>query len=309
MSAAPQKCVLITGASGLIGSALLPLLRSRGYEPVRLVRTRAAVAEDARFWDPAAGVIELRPEDRYEAVIHLAGENLGDKRLTAKRKQKVWSSRMNSTTLLSETLAKTETKPRVLISASAMGIYGDRGDEILTEASAPGSGFLAELCQTWEAAADPARRAGLRVVHPRMGLILTAAGGALRKMLPAFKFGVGGPLGSGTQWSSWITREDMVRLLLHIIEHEEISGPVNAATPHPARQKEFARVLGKVLHRPALLPVPRLALELLFGRELTATLLGSQRLDPVKAESSSFTFLHPGLREGLHWATLDRKTQ
>ncbi len=309
MSPAPRKCVLISGASGLIGSALLPLLRSGGYEPLRLVRSRAAVAEDARFWDPAAGVIELRSSDRYDAVVHLAGENLGEKRLTEKRKRQIWNSRMNGTTLLAETIAKMEPKPRVLISASAMGIYGDRGDEMLTETSTPGSGFLADLCQAWEAAADPACRAGIRVVHPRMGFVLTAAGGALRKMLPAFKFGVGGPLGNGRQWTSWITREDLVRLFMHIIEHEEISGPVNAVTPQPVRQGEFARNLGKVLHRPALFPVPRIALELLFGKELTAILLGSQRLDPVKVEASVFTFLYPGLWDGLSWAVQDRKTR
>ncbi len=304
MRSTPRQ-VLVSGASGLIGSALLPLLRSRDYEPVRLVRSRAAMQENTRYWNPADGVIELSAADHFDAVIHLAGENLGAKRLTEKRKREIWSSRMAGTTLLAETLAKRDPKPRVLISASAMGIYGDRGDEMLTEASAPGVGFLAELCQAWEAAAEPARRAGIRVVHPRMGLVLSAAGGALKKMLPAFKLGVGGPLGNGRQWTSWITREDVVRLFLHIIEHEEITGPVNAATPHPVRQSEFARVLGKVLHRPALLPMPKIALELLFGSELTATLLGSQRLDPVKVESSGFDFEHPGLWEGLKWAVQD----
>ncbi len=298
--------ILITGASGLIGSALLPYLSANGYDVTRLVRSRATMKHDTRFWDPAQGVIELARTDDFDGVIHLAGANIGDRRLTEKRKREVWNSRVDGTTLLCNALLKLERKPRVLVCASAMGIYGDRGDEWLTEASAPGEGFLAELCTAWEQAAEPAQRAGIRVVHLRTAIVLSAAGGALKKMLPAFFFGLGGPLGNGEQWMSWITRADIVRLYLHSVETETLSGPVNAASNKPFRQRGFARALGRALHRPALIPVPRFALRAVFGTEMADSVLASTRLVPEQATRSGFDFQHAGLPEALSAALNDR---
>ena len=301
-----RRQILVSGASGFIGSALLPLLRTSSYDVVRLVRSRAAIIEDTRFWDPASGVIELPRTDLYEAVIHLAGVNIGERKLTQQRKREVWNSRTDGTTLLCEALTQLDSQPRVFVSASGMGIYGERGDERLTEASAPGEGFISDLVQAWEVAAEPARRAGIRVAHVRTSVVLSAAGGALRRMLLPFRLGVGGPLGSGKQWFSWITRDDLVRLYLHIVETPELSGPVNGAAPGVVRQREFAKTLGRELNRPALFPVPRSVLRIMFGKDLGDHLLESAHLVPEKALASGFVFHHPTLTEALPWVINDK---
>ena len=283
----------------MIGSALFPHLTEQGHRVVRLVRRAAAPGEDAAVWDPEAGKLETGALEGVEAVVHLAGENIGASRWTQKRKQRMRSSRIRSTRLLSESLAQLANPPRVLVSASAVGFYGSRGDEALTEDSPAGSGFLSQVCQEWEAATEAARQRGIRVVNLRIGMVLSAKGGALPAMLPAFRAGVGGKLGNGRQFVSWITIDDLTRAISHAIATESLSGPVNAVSPNPVRNVEMTKALGKVLRRPTFLSMPASVVRLIFGEMADALLLSGQRVVPGKLLASGFTFQFPDFETSL----------
>ena len=294
-----DRQLIVSGAGGLIGSALIPQLERSGYRVTRLTR-RATGAGDIS-WDPAGGRLDLRRAGPIHGVIHLAGENVGQ-RWTASRRKEIRESRTRGTALVSAALARLESKPRVLISASAIGIYGNRGEELLTEQSPPGKPereFLVDVCLAWESAADPARAAGVRVVHPRMGVVLSRRGGALKKLLLPFTLGAGGPQGQGTQWMSWLAIDDVVAAVIHLLDRSRLEGPVNLTSPEPVRNREFARELGQVLRRPALLPVPAAALKLAFGEMAEDTILGSARVHPAQLLRDGFRFLYPALAPAL----------
>lgn len=289
--------VLISGASGFIGFALAARLEAAGREVIVLSR-RARRPQDA-VWDPSAGRIDARRIEGVDAVVHLAGEPLAAGRWTPARKRIMRASRVDGTMLLARTLAEFTHRPRVLVSVSAIGIYGNRGEEVLEDASPPGSDFLSELAVAWEAAAQPAEAAGIRVVHPRLGLVLGPNGGALEALLPTARLGFGGPLGSGRQWWSWITLDDAVSVLALAIDDDRMRGAVNVVTPAPVRQKEFAQALGRALGRPAFLPAPAFALSLLLGEMAEAMLLASQRVKPARLEAAGFRFRDPELEPAL----------
>ena len=290
----------ITGASGLIGTALATHLRERGDEAVPFVRRAPAAGEIG--WDPAKRRLDPGDLAGLDAVVNLAGAGIGDHRWTDEYRDQLIESRTASTTLLAEsmaTAARTGRGPTTLVSASAVGYYGNRGDELLTESSAPGAGFLAEICTAWEAAAEPARGAGLRVATIRTGIVLSATGGALPKMLPLFKLGLGGPFGNGRQWMSWISIDDEVAAIEYLLDNP-ISGPFNLVAPHPVTNKEFASTLGSVLKRPSLLPAPAFAPRLLLGQaRADALLFDGQRAEPTALLSNRFEFQHPTLEAAL----------
>ncbi len=287
----------MSGATGLIGGKLLPALERVGWAPERLTR-HEPVGSDIQ-WDPAKGTIDAARLDGAEAVIHLAGENIGAKRWSAQRKARIRDSRLKGTTLLATTLAGLARKPRVLLSVSAIGIYGDRGDERLDESSPAGEDFLAEVGELWEASADPARKAGIRVVHPRLGIVLSADGGALERMLLPANLFLGGQLGSGRQWWSWVHMDDVVGAMLHLMDAPQVSGPVNVVAPTPVRNAEFMQRLRDVLHRPAPLPTPAFALRLLLGEMADALLLSSQRVSSARLVASGYRFRYPELGAAL----------
>ena len=296
--------VAITGASGFIGSALAASLRASGDEVVRFVR-RAAGAPDEASWDPAAGTIDQPALQGVDAVVHLAGEGIGERRWSAAQKQRILSSRVDGTRLIASTLAAMHERngaAPVLVNASAVGYYGLRGDEVLTEESPAGTGFLADVVKAWEAATQPASDAGVRVVRLRSGIVL-GRHGALGRMLPFFKLGIGGPLGSGRQWWPWIALDDVIGLIRHAIATPSLSGPMNVTSPNPARNKDVARALGRVLRRPAVVPVPAFALSLLMGRELThEVILAGQRAVPEVALANGYRFVHSELEPALRAA-------
>jgi len=280
--------VAVTGASGFLGRALVEGLTARGDSVLRLVRRPPGPGEVA--WDPEGGTLDAAALEGCDAVVHLAGEGIADGRWSAARKARIRDSRVLGTRLLAGALAACRQPPAVLVSGSAMGIYGDRGDELLTEASAPGTGFLAETGALWEAAAEPARQAGIRVVHPRFGMILHPGGGALARMLPPFRLGAGGPLGHGRQWISWLSLDDAVGIILFAIATPALSGACNAASPAPVTNAEFTRALGAAVHRPAVIPVPAVALRLMFGEMADQALLASQRLVPAALTAAGYPF-------------------
>ena len=288
--------VVVSGASGLIGAALVPSLRSRGHDVLRLVRREAAQADEIR-WDPAAGDLDVSLLQGVDAFVNLSGENLG-KRWTDARKRAILDSRVRSTELLARTAAALDPKPSVLVVASAVGVYGDRGDEIITEESRAGSGFLADVVRAWEAAADPAREAGIRVGHLRQGIVLSKDGGALKPMLLPFKLGVGGRVGSGKQWWSWIGLDDVVASYARVLEGD-LAGAINATAPNPATNEQFTKALGSALHRPTVLPVPGFAARALFGEMGDAMLLGGQRVLPARLVEAGFDFSAPTLDVAL----------
>jgi len=294
---------LVTGSTGLIGSALVQTLASRHYDVHRLVRSAPQPGRPEIRWDPGTGQIRSAELEGFEAVVHLAGENLAQGRWTETVKQRIRQSRVQSTRLLGETLARLRRRPRVLVSASAVGYYGDRGEELLDESSSPGSGFLADLCREWEAATEPAAAAGIRVVLMRTGIVLARHGGALRKMLPLFRLGLGGRLGSGRQYMSWITLHDQIEAIEYILINEAIAGPVNLVSPQPVNNREFTRALGRVLRRPTILPVPAMVLRLAFGQMADEALLASARVMPRRLSAAGYRFadpeLEPALREVL----------
>jgi hypothetical protein len=287
--------IAVTGASGLIGTALTAALRADGHVVRPLVRRPSDDAHAVR-WDPAAGTIDAAGLEGVEAVVHLAGVGIGDKRWTEARKAEIERSRTQGTDLLARTLAGLDAPPSVLLSGSAIGYYGNRGDEELTEASSPGDDFLAGLVQRWEAATAPAEAAGIRVVHLRTGIVLTARGGALGRLLPMLRLGIGGPLGSGRQWWSWISLDDEVGAIRHLMTAGDLSGPVNLVAPEPATNADVTKALGHALHRPALVPVPRFGPALLFGSEMNELVVfASQRIVGTKLAASGYAFAHPGL--------------
>ena len=291
--------VLLTGSSGLIGRALAEQFRRQSHSVIRLVRGAQAGSGDRRSWDPAAGRLDAVAFEGVDVVIHLAGENIAAGRWTSARKAVIRASRVAGTRLLCQTLARSAARPKTLISASAVGWYGDRGDEELDEQSGPGAGFLAELCRDWEAATGPAIEAGVRTVCFRTGVVLSAAGGALAKMLPLFRLGLGGQLGSGRQYMSWITLDDLVRAVAFLVDRPEIAGPVNLVGPNPATNRQFTKSLGRVLRRPTLLPAPGFALRWALGEMADALLLSSARVYPRRLQAAGFAFEHADLDAAL----------
>ena len=289
--------ILVTGATGLVGNALIPLLAGGGHEVARLVRS-APGPGDIR-WDPDAGVLEASALEGFDGVVHLAGENIASGRWNAARKRRIKESRVLGTRLLAERLAGLERPPRVLVSASAVGFYGDRGDEELTEESPAGSGFLSEVCREWEAATEAAAGKGIRVVHARLGVVLSQDGGALAKMLTPFKLGAGGIVGNGRQYVSWITLDDTAAALGHLLATETVSGPVNLVAPAPVTNREFTKTLGRVLRRPTVFPLPGFVARVMFGEMADALLLASTRVKPVNLLGSGYAFRHGSLEEGL----------
>jgi uncharacterized protein (TIGR01777 family) len=291
--------VLVTGAHGLIASALIPRLRADGHRVVRLVRGDPAGADDVR-WDPTTGTIDTAGMEGVEAVVHLAGAGIGDKKWTAARKELILESRTRGTDLLARTLAGLDRPPAVLLSGSAVGYYGNRGAEELTEASGPGDDFPARVCVAWEAATAPAEEAGIRVVHLRTGIVLAAHGGALQRMLLPFKLGLGGRIGSGEQYMSWIALDDHVGAVRHLLTDDSVRGAVNLTAPNPVTNAEFTRALGGALHRPTVLPTPLLPLKAVYGAELVEHLLvDGQRALPRALEQHGYQFAHAHLDDAL----------
>ncbi|HNR30910.1 MAG TPA: TIGR01777 family oxidoreductase [Candidatus Hydrogenedentes bacterium] len=291
--------ILVTGSTGLVGEAVVARLHARGDVPVRLVRGDGPFAETTAQWDPARGNIDVDGIEGLDAVVHLAGENIASGRWTAERKARIRESRVGGTRLLCEALAKTKQPPPVLISASAIGYYGDRGEELLDETSPPADDFLAEVCKAWEAATAPAVEAGIRVVHLRIGAVLSAKGGALARMVTPFKLGLGGVVGNGRQYMSWIAIDDLVTAIDHCIACDTLVGPVNAMAPNPVTNREFTKALGKVMRRPTLLPMPAFAVRLALGEMGIALLLTSTRATPKRLLDSDFVFRHPHIEGAL----------
>lgn len=290
--------VAITGASGLVGSALVTSLETRGHRVLRMVR-HASRGNDEAIWDPAEGIAEPERLNGLEAVVHLAGESIAAGRWTEARKRRIRDSRVVGTTTLCRALAALPEPPKVLVCASAIGYYGDRGDEILDESSPPGEGFLPEVCREWERGTDLAAAAGIRVVNARFGVILSRHGGALKSMLLPFRLGVGGRVGSGRQYWSWIALEDVISAIRHAIESAGVYGPVNFVSPHPATNAEFTKVLGSVLHRPTLFPMPASAARLALGEMADGLLLASARVIPRQLQETGFEFRFTDLAAAL----------
>ncbi len=293
----PMK-ILVTGATGLVGTEVVALLGSAGHEVFRLTRKPPKEANDLR-WNPDAGEIPKARLEGLDAVVHLAGENIAEARWSPEVKERIRKSRVQGTKLLCETLAQLQSPPKTLICASAIGFYGNRGDEVLTEASPPGTGFLPDLCREWEAAAEPARQKGIRVVHLRIGVVLSPKGGALAKMLTPFKLGLGGVIGNGRQYWSWIAVDDVAGAVLHALSHAEIAGPVNVVSPNPTTNYDFTKTLGGVLHRPTIFPMPAFAARLALGEMADDLLLGSNRVVPERLQQTGYPFRCPTLEFAL----------
>ena len=289
--------ILVTGANGLVGGTLVPFLTTGGHEVVRLTRGRKRAGGPT--WDPEKGTIDRAALEGFDAVVHLAGENISTGRWTTDKKARIHDSRVHGTRLLCEALASLERPPRVLVAASAIGFYGHRGRDVVDEDSAPGSGFLADVCREWEAATAPAAARGIRVVNLRIGVILSANGGALASLLTPFKLGAGGPVGSGKQYMSWIAIDDVADAILFAITNQSLSGPVNAVAPAPVANADFARTLGAVLSRPAIVPLPAFAVRLLFGEMGEELLLSSTRVEPHRLQAAGFTYRFPTLEPAL----------
>ena len=293
--------VLVSGSTGLIGEALVTELEAGGHRVVRLSRSSRG---GAVRWDPMRGEIEAERLTGIDAAVHLAGESIAGAnpvtgRWTSKRKARILESRTKGTRLLAETLARLPAPPRVLVSASAIGYYGDRGDEVLREESASGNSFLGEVCREWEAAADPARGAGVRVVHPRIGIVLSPEGGALGRTLPIFKLGIGGRIGSGRQYWPWVALDDVIGAILHVLSTESLEGPVNVGSPNPLTNAEYTKTVGRVLNRPTIFPLPAPAARLMLGEVADALLLASQRIEPAKLKETGYQFRYPELEGAL----------
>lgn len=291
--------VLVSGSTGLVGRAMVPSLQAAGHQVVRLVRTPGAVGENTIPWDPAAGQIDAAALEGLDAVIHLAGENIAARRWNEEQKARIRDSRVRGTRLLSEALARCQRRPSALLAASAIGYYGERGDAWVTESCAPGTGFLADVCQEWEAATRPAADAGLRVVNLRIGVILSRDGGALAKMLTPFRMGVGGRMGSGRQYMSWVALDDVVGAIEHCLDRQDLRGPINVVAPEPVTNYEFTKTLGRVLGRPTILPMPGFAARLALGEMADELLLASTRVAPRVLLNSGYAFRWPNLEGAL----------
>lgn len=289
--------ILVSGSAGLVGSALVSSLTAAGYRTTRLVRTGSGQA--VIRWDPAAGKIDEADLEGFDAVVHLAGENVAARRWTEKQKMKIRGSRVNGTRTLCDALARLGNPPKALLCASAVGIYGDRGDELLQDDAAPGSGFLAGVCRDWESAAQSAARKGIRVVNLRIGIVLSLSGGALARMILPFRLGMGGRLGTGKQYMSWITLDDTVAAIVHAIKSPTLTGPVNVVAPNPVTNAEFTRTLGIALSRPTIFPMPAFAARLAFGELADALLLSGARAASGRLLSSGFSFRHPVLESAI----------
>jgi len=292
--------ILVTGASGLVGGELIPTLEAKGHEIFKLSRSAPKSANDIK-WDAENGFSESeqkRLED-FDAVIHLVGENVGEGSWTEEKKRRICDSRVVGTRTLVDAFRKTKNPPRVFISASAIGFYGDRGDETVDETSAPGKGFLAEMCVEWEAESMKAKDFGARVAMPRIGIVLTKKGGALGKMITPFKFGLGGKMGSGKHWMSWIAIDDLIRLLHFALENEELHGAINATAPNPVTNVEFTKTLGKVVNRPTFFTMPEFAIKLMFGEMGETLLLEGQRVLPKRLQDAGFKFEFENLEDAM----------
>lgn len=290
--------VLVTGGSGFIGSRLVPSLVDRGYVVSKLTHSSVPMA-GMLTWNPNEGLLDPATLEGFDAVIHLAGENIADGRWTDKKKKRILDSRVIGTRLLSQAFSKLKRPPKVFISASAIGYYGSRGDTILTEESGSGQGFLAEVCREWEIASQSAAKVGVRVVNPRIGMILSADGGALKQMLVPFRFGLGGRFGSGKQYMSWIAIDDVIEILILALNKESMKGPVNVVSPEPLTNTEFTRILGEVIHRPTVIPLPSFAARLVFGEMADELLLCSTRVEPKRLQQEGYQFLYPNLKAAL----------
>jgi len=291
--------ILVTGSSGLIGSALIPSLLEKGHRVTRLVRHALKTGAEEIQWDPDAGTIDLPKLEGMEGVVHLAGDPIAAGRWTPQKKARIRDSRVKGTKFLAESLARLQQPPKVIVCASAIGYYGNRGNEILREESAPGTGFLAEVGQQWEKAAEPAAQRGIRVVNLRFGIVLSPRGGALSMMLVPFKMGMGGNLGSGKQVMSWVAIDDVIGAIHHVLATQGIRGPVNVVAPHPVTNGEFTKTLGSVLRRPTFFQVPALAARLLFGELADEALLASARVEPTRLLGSGYSFQYPDLEGAL----------
>ncbi len=291
--------LLLTGGRGFIGSALTDLLGTRRVDIRHLSRSATVDGVEAATWNPGKGQISSEALENLDAVVHLAGESIASGRWTTSRKARIRDSRVQGTALLAQTLANCQNPPRTLVCASAIGFYGDCGDEIVDEDSPQGDGFLAQVTADWESAAQSARDAGIRVVHLRFGLVLSPSGGALAAMLAPFRLGLGGPIGSGRQYLSWVTLNDVVRAIDHVLVDEQIQGPLNVVSPNPVRQRTFARILGKILRRPAILPLPGWVVRLLLGEMGRELLLASTRVEPKVLSASDYSFEQSDLETAL----------
>lgn len=296
--------IAVTGSSGLIGSTLVRSLREDGHDIVRLVR-RTPSASDEVEWDPRRQTVDTAGLAGTEAVVHLAGAGVGERRWSAAYKKELRDSRVLGTAAIAEAIASLETPPRVFVCGSAIGFYGETGSTEVDESAAPGEGFMAELCEAWEAAAAPAQEAGVRTVFARSGLVVSRGGGAWGQLFPLFRLGVGGRLGSGRQYWSFISLHDDVAALRHLIDDESLSGPVNLTGPVPVTNREATASMGRILHRPTLLTVPGFALRMVVG-DFADDILGSQRVVPRRLLESGFTFAHPGIDDAVRAATTDQ---
>ncbi|MDQ3697738.1 MAG: TIGR01777 family oxidoreductase [Gemmatimonadota bacterium] len=293
--------VAVTGATGMIGTALVAAFASRGARVTRVLRSPERARGDDVIWDPERAAPDATQLEGLDAIIHLAGEPIA-RRWTADAKARIRRSRVDSTRMLAETVARLERPPRVLATASAVGFYGDRGDEVLDETSTPGRGFLADLAREWESAATPARAGGTRVVNLRFGIVLGAGGGALEKLVPIFRLGGGGRLGDGKQWMSWVALDDVIAAIEFAVASDSLDGTVNVVAPHPVTNADFTAALGRVLGRPTVIAVPAFALRLMYGDMADETLLTSQRVVPRKLEGAGFAFQYPELEGALRRA-------
>ncbi len=302
-----SSTILISGSTGLLGTALIPFLQTAGHSIKRLIRNSSPRFPDSIVWNPSAGIENEKELEECDTVIHLAGENISG-RWNKEKKRKIYESRVQGTRMICDTLARLDQPPQTFICASAIGYYGDRKDEILFEHTKPGNDFLAQVCQDWENASQPAVERGIRVVHMRIGVVLTPLGGALKQMLFPFQLGLGGVIGSGEQYVSWISVDDLISAIYHVMKRKDIHGVVNAVAPNPVTNRSLTKILGKTVNRPTLFPLPAIAVEPIFGEMGKALLLSSARVQPERLLDTNFTFRHPDLETALrHMLGKDKK--